>query len=441
LEAVPKALKIKPNLQKLDLFINFLLIIIKQINMSDKNVKCPKCWTVINLDEIAQNQYEEQLKINEEKLKADFEKREEDIKKEMWTKAVKAANEKQEIEIKKRELETKDLLAQVEEMKKKNEESIKQELELRKKTRELEEKSKQAEIENARKLDEERKKMEENFKLQQDKALEDRMLLIAEDYKKREQEQIKQMDILKKSLEEANRKANQGSQQIQWEIQENELKEILQRNFPIDIIDDVPTGIKWADLIHTVMDKFWQKAGIILWESKNTKTWSDDWIKKLRDDRIIAKADVCILVTTTMPDNTKYFTIINEVIVCEFNYFLNLTNLTRDKLIAMNNLSKSLVGKDEKMEQLYSYLSSPEFRSKIENIIDAFKWMKEDLETEKRSMQRIWSKREKELERIIGNTSMLYGDMQWIMGNSLQKISYLELWASSEDEEIKDNSI
>lgn len=112
---------------------------------------------------------------------------------------------------------------------------------------------------------------------------------------------------------------------------------------------------------------------MILWESKNTKTWSDDWIKKLRDDRVLAKADICMLVTTTMPENTKYFTIINEVIVCEFNYFLNLTNLTRDKLIAMSNLSKSLVGKDEKMEQLYSYLASPEFKSKIENIIDAFK--------------------------------------------------------------------
>lgn len=410
--------------------------------MSEKNVKCPKCWTVINLDEITQQEYSEQLKINSEKLRVELEKEREKDKEELRKKAQEWAEKKAEEKIKENELQTKDLLAQVEEMKKKNEESMKQELELRKKTRELEEKSKQAEIENARKLDEERKKMEENFKLQQDKVLEDRMLLIAEDYKKREQEQLKQMDILKKSLEEANRKANQWSQQIQWEIQENELKEILQRNFPIDIVDDVPTGIKWADLIHTVMDKFWQKAGIILWESKNTKTWSDDWIKKLRDDRIIAKADVCILVTTTMPENTKYFTIINEVIVCEFNYFLNLTNLTRDKLIAMNNLSKSLVGKDEKMEQLYSYLASPEFKSKIENIIDAFKWLKDDLDTEKRSMQRIWSKREKELERIIGNTSFLYWDMQWIMWKSLGKIDYLELWNwISEDEEIEDDSI
>lgn len=407
--------------------------------MSDNLIICPKCGTKINLDEIAEHRYQEELKKNEEKLKADFEKKEEELKEELRKKAMEWAEKKAEEKMKQKELETKDLQAQVEEMKKKSEEAMKQELELRKKARELEEKSKLAEIENARKLDEEKKKMEEAFKLQQDKLLEDRMLLIAEDYKKREQEKDKQMEILKKSLEEANRKANQGSQQIQWEIQENELKEILQRNFPLDIIEDVPTGIKWADLIQTVMDNMWQKAWVILWESKNTKTWSDDWIKKLRDDRVIAKADICMLVTTTMPENTKYFTVINEVVVCEFNYFLNLTNLTRDKLISMSHLSKSLVGKDEKMEQLYGYLASPEFKSKIENIIDAFKWMKEDLESEKRSMQRIWSKREKELERIIGNTSMLYGDMQWIMWNSLWKISYLEL--TSGEEEVEDDSI
>lgn len=407
--------------------------------MSDNLIICPKCGTKINLDEIAEHRYQEQLKLNEEKLKADFAKKEEEIKKEMWTKALKAAEEKKEEEMKKKELETKDLQAQVEEMKKKTEKAMEQELELRKKTRELEEKSKLAEIENARKLDEEMKKMEETFKLQQDKLLEDRMLLIAEDYKKREQEKDKQMEILKKSLEEANRKANQGSQQIQWEIQENELKEILQRNFPLDIIEDVPTGIKWADLIQTVMDKMWQKAWVILWESKNTKSWSDDWIKKLRDDRVLAKADICMLVTTTMPENTKYFTVINEIVVCEFNYFLNLTNLTRDKLISMSHLSKSLVGKDEKMEQLYGYLASPEFKSKIENIIDAFRSMKDNLEREKNSMKNIWARREKELERIIGNTSMLYGDMQWIMWNSLWKISYLELTSGEEDVQEDDS--
>ncbi len=385
-----------------------------------ENIVCPKCWTKINLDEIQAKKYNEELLKNEEKLKKDFEKREEEIKKEMWTKALKAAEEK-------KELETKDLQAQIEEMKKKQNESIKQELELRKKARELEDKAKNQEIENLKKLDEERKKLEENFKLQQNKLLEEKMILISEDYKKREQEKDKQMEILKKSLEEANRKAGQWSQQIQWEIQENELKEILTKNFPDDKIEDVPTWIKWADLVQTVKNNRWQAVGIILWESKNTKAWSDLWIKKLKDDRIIAKANVCVLVSNVLPEWVKHFGLIKDIWVCEFTYFLALTFAIRDKLLSLHQVSNSLIGKEEKMELLYSYLSSPDFRWKIENIIDAFKSMKEDLESEKRSMNRIWSKREKELERIINNTSYLYWDMQWIMWSALGKIQYLEL--------------
>lgn len=388
--------------------------------MSDNTIICPKCATVINLDEIQAKKYKEQLAENEQKLKADFAKREEEIKKEMWTKALKAAEEK-------KELETKDLTIQLEEFKKKQEESIKNELELRKKTRELEEKAKNQEIENLKKLDEERKKLEQSMKEQQSKKEEEMIKKIQEDQSKLLAEKDKQMEILKKSLDEATRKANQWSQQIQGEVQENELKEILTKNFPLDIIEDVPTWIKWADLIQTVRNERWQNIWVILWESKNTKAWSGDWIKKLKDDRIIAKADVCILISNTLPDNIKHFGLIGDVWVSEFAYFLALTVAVRDKLLSIHQVSKSLVWKEEKMEQLYSYLSSSEFKSKIENIIDAFKSMKEDLDSEKRSMARIWSKREKELERIINNTSFLYGDMQGIMWASLGKINYLEL--------------
>ncbi|MCK9272637.1 DUF2130 domain-containing protein [Candidatus Gracilibacteria bacterium] len=388
--------------------------------MSDNTIICPKCATVINLDEMQAKKYKEQLELNEQKLKADFAKREEEIKKEMWTKALKAAEEK-------KELETKDLTIQLEEFKKKQEESIKNELELRKKTRELEEKAKNQELENIKKLDEERKKLETKMLEESKKKEEEILKKIQEDFSKQLAEKDKQAEILRKSLEEARQKSIQGSQQIQGEIQENELKEILTRNFPLDIIEDVPTGIKGADLIQTVRNERGQNIGVILWESKNTKTWSADWIKKLKDDRILAKADVCILISNTLPDNIKHFGLIGDVWVSEFAYFLALTVAVRDKLLSLHQVSKSLVGKEEKMEQLYSYLSSSEFKSKIENIIDAFKSMKEDLDSEKRSMARIWGKREKELERIINNTSFLYGDMQGIMGASLGKINYLEL--------------
>ena len=394
--------------------------------MSENTIICPNCSTKINLDEIAKHKYNEELQKNEEKLKKDFEKREEEIKKEMWIKALDAAE-------KKKELETKDLTIQLEEFKKKQEESIKNELELRKKTRELEERAKNIELENTRKLDLERKKLEETMNESQKKKEEEMLRKIQEDQWKLLAEKDKQMEILRKSLEEAQRKANQWSQQIQWEIQENELKDILQKNFPLDLIEDVPTGIKWADLIHTVRNHHWHSVWVILWESKNTKTWSGDWIKKLKDDRVIAKADVCVIVSNTMPDWVKHFWLVNEVWVTEFAYFLALTVAVRDKILSIHQVSKTLVWKEEKMELLYNYLSSSEFKSKIENIIDAFKSMKDDLESEKRSMARIWAKREKELERIINNTSFLYWDMQWLMWSSLGKIEYLELWGGMEE--------
>jgi hypothetical protein len=60
--------------------------------------------------------------------------------------------------------------------------------------------------------------------------------------------------------------------------------------------------------------------------------------------------------------------------------------------------------------------------------------MKQDLEAEKRSLQRSWSKREKELERVIMSTSSLYGDLQGIIGGSLPTIQQLELPNTDEDQ-------
>jgi hypothetical protein len=207
----------------------------------------------------------------------------------------------------------------------------------------------------------------------------------------------------------------------------------------MDSIDDVPTGIKWADLIQAVRNHRWQIVWIILWESKNTKTWSNEWVKKLKDDRIIVKADICVIVSNTMPDDIKHFWTVNEVVITEFAYFQAVTALLRDKLIALHQTSNSLVWKDEKMDELFRYLSSSDFKSKIENIVWAFKSLKDDIDSEKRSMMRIWSKREKELDRVINNTIFMWWDLEWIMWNNLQKIPYLEL-ASGEEEVIEEDN-
>lgn len=323
--------------------------------------------------------------------------------------AIKQAAEKHEIEFK-------DLQKSVEEKNRKLQEMQNQELELRKQKRELEEKEKTMQLELTRQMDEEREKILNSAK--KEAAEETRMKVLEKD---------KQMDQMRKTIEDLKRKSEQGSMQIQGDVQENDLKETIQTAFPIDSIEDVPTGVRGADLIQTVNSNFGQKAGIILWESKNTKSWSKDWIKKLKDDQALVKADVCILISQALPEEIENFGFKDGIWICSYKFAIPLVSALRLNLSQIHQIKQSLVGKDQKMEFLYNYLSGSEFKNRIENIVSAFTSMKSDLETEKRSMQRIWNKREKEIERVIGNTSGMYGDLQGIIGASLPTIESLEL--------------
>ena len=314
------------------------------------------------------------------------------------------------------DLEFKDLHKEVEEKNRKLTEMQTQELELRKQKRDLEAKEKSMQLQLERQLDEERSKISEIAK--KEASEENHMKILEKD---------KQMEQMRKTIAELKRKSEQGSTQIQGDAQENDLKTLLQTTFPLDLIEDVPTGIRGADLIQTVHSEFGQKAGIILWESKNTKAWSNDWLKKLKDDQSIAKSDICILISQTLPDDIENFGIKDGVWVVGYQFALPLVNALRIHLKEVNQVKQSLVGKGEKMEYLYHYLSGNEFKNRIENIVNAFTSLQRDLETEKRSMERIWNKRSKEIERVIINTSGLYGDLQGIIGASLPTIQALEL--------------
>ncbi len=363
--------------------------------MTKQTVSCPKCHTIIPLDETL---FESNLK---EKLEGE--------KAKLWKIAQEKAAEKLSTELK-------DLQEVNKEKDKKIEDMRDQELELRKQKREIEESKKNLKLEAERKLDVERSKISQSAKQE---ALEETRLKMAE--------KDKQMEQLKKSLADATRKSEQGSMQIQGDVQEDDLKVILSNAYPMDLIEDVPAGVRGADLVQTVKTSFGQKAGVILWESKNTKAWSNDWVKKLKGDQAIVKADICILVSQTLPDEVKDFKSVNGVWVCSYQSVMSLVSVLRVQLIQVSQIKQSLVGKDEKMEVLYNYLSGNEFKNRMENIVTAFTSMQGDLETEKRSMQRIWQKREKEIERVIANTSGMYGDLQGIVGASLPAIKALEL--------------
>jgi hypothetical protein len=316
---------------------------------------------------------------------------------------------------------------ELESLRKRDEESRRKEMEFLKQSQEFENMKKNQSLELERAKMEERKKVEEESKKQaEDRAKfeNDKMKL---EYEKRMAEMQKQLEMTQRAVEDANRKANQWSMQIQGEIQEDALKWLLETSFPIDIISDVEKGIKWADIIQEVRNEFGQSVGIIAWESKNTKAWSDGWVEKLKEDRLRVNADVSILVTAVLPKDIEKFGLYRWVWLVEWAYVLPIAMMLRGQIESMSHLRTSLVSKDEKMEVLYNYLTSAKFKDKVENIIDAFRQMQDQVAEERRAFESRWKKREALLEQVMKNTSGMYGDLGGVLGGKLAKVEYLEL--------------
>jgi hypothetical protein len=168
-------------------------------------------------------------------------------------------------------------------------------------------------------------------------------------------------------------------------------------------------------------------CGILLWETKNTKAWSAQWIPKLKDDMIETRATIAILVSVVLPEEVSRFGQVDGVWVSDPLSAIPLAAAMRQQLVALDRERQSSVGKNEKMELLYHYLAGSEFRQKIEGIVEAFTAMQDQVNRERRAMEKNWKEREKQIERVIKNTVGLYGDMQGIIGGAIQQIPALEL--------------
>jgi hypothetical protein len=325
-------------------------------------------------------------------------------------------------------VELEDLKNQSKEKDEKLKEAEGKELQFRKERREFEESKEKMKLEVARKVDEGREQI--------------RISAIAsaeEEYKLKVKDRDKKIDDMKKQIEDLQRRAEQGSQQAQGEVLELELEEILNSNFPQDNIKPVQKGKEGADVIQEVINQSGHQCGTIIWESKRTKTWNEAWIDKLKDDQREAKADIAVLVSTILPKNCKGFSSINGVWVVGCELIYGLANVLRSSLIQLHSTRMAAVGKGEKMEILYNYLSGPEFKHKVEGIMEAFIGLQEDLNQEKRAMNKIWSKRQKLLDRVINNTSTMYGDIQGIIGASMPQIEALELKSLPSGIELSDS--
>jgi len=364
--------------------------------------------------------FEEQAKKAEE----DFKKSLEEEKKKLWVLAQKHAAEKSKEEF---EVKMKDLEEQNKEKNEKLKKMQEHELELRKKQRELEEKAKESEVALARKLDEEKKKLEAKFKEEEKKKEEYLRKQVEEEARKKMMEKDQQVLQLKKTIDELKRKSEQGSMQVQGDAQEENLKQAITMAFPMDVLEDVPTGMRGADLVHHVKSNLGVDAGVILWESKNTKAWNKEWIKKLKDDQAASGADLSVLATVTLPEGIRSFGQVDGVWVVGYEYVLPLASLLRQTLLEVSRTKRAMEGQDEKMKMLFEYLSGGQFKSRVENIVSAFTTMKEDLEAEKRAFTKHWARREKQIERVVTNTSGMYGDLEGIVGAALPQVEHLEV--------------
>jgi hypothetical protein len=319
-------------------------------------------------------------------------------------------------------MQMQDLQAQLSDRAKKLEEAQRNELTLRTQQREVEERARNLELEVTRKLDGERTKLQEDARKQ---AIEEQLLRLAD--------KDKLIGDLRTQIESLKQKAEQGSQQSQGEVLEMQLEDLLKQAFPLDEILPVPQGTRGADLLQHVHNPLGQKCGIIIWESKRTKNWSQTWITKLKDDARAQGAELAILVSQVLPEGVTHPTHLEGVWVCNFSTAQWIANTLRHGMLRAAAVLRAESGKGEKMEALYQFVTSPQFRLQVEGVLEAFVEMKRDVDNERRAMERLWKKREAQLTRVLNGISGQYGSLQGIVGSAaLPEIKALELDASDE---------
>lgn len=418
--------------------------------MSKENhVKCPNCGTSIDVQDILSHQLEEEIKqqfqakLMAEKKKYDLEREVLSQEKQKFLDAKKRENEAFQDRLEKSLREEKRLLEQ--KLKSKlAEEQQDQFKALQKELNEQSEKVKElnrskAEIE---KLKREKGELKEAAEAEAQKRLNDTLSTEKEKIRKLEEERNelrfkemqKQLEDQKKLTEEMKRKQEQGSMQLQGEVQELAIEEWLASKFPLDTIEEIKKGARGGDCLQIVNTRSVQNCGTIYYESKRTKDFQPTWIEKFKADIREKGANIGVLVTEVMPNDMERMGLRDGIWICNYDEFKGLCSVLRESIIQLSTAISSQENKGDKMDLLYTFLTSNTFRMQIEAIVEGFTTMKNDLESEKRSMQRIWKQRDKQIEKVITNTIDMYGSIKGIAGNAVQSVKALELPGAEEDE-------
>lgn len=385
--------------------------------MSNKStIKCPNCKTEFDATDAFRAELEKELNAKAKDWQA---KKEEEFKKD---KEQALKDQKQDIEEALRKNISSDYetrLRVLTEANSNNETKLKEarekELLFLKKEQALKEKEAELEIALQKKLNEESALIAERIQK-----------LEAEKSQMRLKEFEKQIEDQKKLIAEMQRKADQGSMQTQGEVAELVLEELLRGAFPFDVIEEVAKGVKGADCIQHVRNNLAQPCGKIIYESKRTKAFTHEWIDKLKADMRATQADIAVIVTEVLPKDMDHFGMKEGVWICKFSDIKPLAFLLRDGLVRIHSALASQENKGDKMQLLYNYLTGNEFKQQIEAIVEGFVSLKDGITREKIQMEKIWKEREKQLEKVLLNTTHFYGSVKGIAGNSIGDIKLLE---------------
>jgi len=252
----------------------------------------------------------------------------------------------------------------------------------------------------------------------------------------RQRELEKQRDDAKEAAHELRRRMEQGSQQAQGEALELTLEAELAFRFPTDRVEPIANGAYGADILHTIIMADGRNCGSITWETKNAQSWNSKWLEKLRTDVISSKSEFGVLVSTALPEGVKYFEQIDGMYVCSLSVWFAVAAMLRQQIINLAFARASAEGRDQKMDVVYRYLTGPEFRERVNAIIQTFVGMQDQLSQEKRALMKHWSRREKQIQTVLNGLSGMYGDLQGIIGTaSLPEIETLEITDLNDEED------
>ncbi len=296
------------------------------------------------------------------------------------------------------------------------------ELEFLKKVQAIQDKEAELELELQRKLNTER----ETLKIQIQKEEAERVSLKDREHSLKVKELEKQIEDQRKLAEEMRRKAEQGSMQMQGEVQELLLEELLKSNFPFDHISEVGKGVRGADCIQTVRTSLGQEAGKIIYESKRTTAFAAEWIEKLKADMRSQGADIAIIVTQTFPKDMDRFGEKDGVYICSFQEVKSVALLLRNAILKIYETKKSQVNKGDKMTLLYDYLTGNEFGEQWKAIGEGFRQMRHSIQKERDAMEKLWKSREKQLEKVLLNAMHIKGSIEGIAGSDTIHLDFLD---------------